>query len=154
MPDKTSIHRTEEWFGTLPSGRSRFASAAYDDLDKAIDTARKLEGRGFGREQISVFMAAETRERYIDTHPRYDEPEDKAVVVEQVELEKERKTLDGAGAGGTNRWGVGCRGGRHRRCRDDPWSFPRWESPRPGHWPACWPVPAQVPPPEGSSARW
>ncbi len=101
---------TERRFGTLPSGRSRFVSAAFDDLDEAIDAARELEQRGYGRHQISVFMAAETRERYIDTHPRYDELEEKAVVVEEVELEKQRKTLEGAGAGGTIGGAIGAAG--------------------------------------------
>lgn len=110
MNEKTNIHRTKDWFGTLPSGRSRFVSAAYDDLDNAVDAARELERRDFEREQISVFMSSDTRERYIDTHPRFDELEEEAVVVEDVELEKERKTLEGAGAGGTIGGALGAAG--------------------------------------------
>lgn len=106
--EETDVSRAR--FGTLPSGRSRFVSAAFDDLDDAVDAARELEARGYAREQISVFMAAETRERYIDAHPRYDELEQKAVVVEDVELEKQRKTLEGAGAGGTIGGALGAAG--------------------------------------------
>ncbi|MEX1257427.1 MAG: hypothetical protein WEG36_07405 [Gemmatimonadota bacterium] len=85
----------------LPSGRPRFVSAAYHDLDEALDASRELEKRGYARRQVSVFMTTESRSRFIDSHPRYGELESEAIVVEKVELEKHRKTLEGAGAGGT-----------------------------------------------------
>lgn len=111
MARKTEEDRTVDLrFGTLPSGHSRFVSAAFDDLDGAVDAARDLEARGYELGQVSVFMATGTRERYIDTHPRYEELEQKAVIVEEVELEKQRKTLEGAGAGGAIGGGVGAIG--------------------------------------------
>ncbi len=97
-------------FGTFPSGVRRFVSAAFDDLDAALDATRELEARDYPRERISVFMATGTREQYIDTHPRYDELENKAVVVEEVALEKRRKTAEGAGAGGAIGGAVGAAG--------------------------------------------
>lgn len=97
MADTQRSPTREQRFGTLPSGRPRFVSAAYDDLDNAIDATRDLEAREYDRHQISVFMATKTREWYIDTHPRNDEVEENAVVVKEVELKKQRKTLVGAG---------------------------------------------------------
>jgi hypothetical protein len=97
-------------FGTFPSGASRFVSASFSDLDDALDATRELEARDYPRSRISVFMATETRERYVDTHPRYGELESKAVVVEDVELEKRRKTAEGAGTGGAIGGAIGAAG--------------------------------------------
>jgi hypothetical protein len=94
----------------LPSGLPRFVSGAFHDLDDALDAAGELEGRGYGRHQITVFMTTESRSRFIDTHPRYGELESDAITVEAVELEKHRKTLEGAGAGGTIGGAVGAVG--------------------------------------------
>jgi hypothetical protein len=94
----------------LPSGRPRFVSASYHDLDDALDASRELENRGYARHQISVFMTTESRSRFIDSHPRYGELESEAIVVEEVELEKHRKTLEGAGAGGTIGGAIGAMG--------------------------------------------
>jgi hypothetical protein len=91
----------ESIMDVLPSGRPRFVSAAFKKLDDALDAAHDLEERGYARHQLSVFMTAESRSHFIDTHPRYGELESEAIVVEDVELEKQRKTLEGAGAGGT-----------------------------------------------------
>lgn len=110
MKKSGRVQQAEELFGTLPSGTSRFVAAAFDDLDRAIDTSRDLEGRGFAGDQLSMFMAAETRERYIHTHPRYKELEKKAVIVEEVELEKARKTMEGAGTGGAIGGALGAAG--------------------------------------------
>jgi hypothetical protein len=85
---------------TFPSGRPRFVSAVFPDLEKAVKATRSLEARGYLRDQVSVFMSTETRREYLDTHPELRDAESNAVVVDRVELEKERRTLEGAGAGG------------------------------------------------------
>jgi hypothetical protein len=85
-------------------------SASFDDLDDALDATRDLEAHEYPRERISVFMATGTREHYIDTHPRYGELEDRAIIVEEVELEKHRRTAEGAGAGGAIGGAIGAAG--------------------------------------------
>jgi hypothetical protein len=87
-------------FGTLPSGRSRFVAASFTDVDDAIEASRALETRGYDRDQISVFMSSDTRHGYIETHPHIKDADRNTVTVDHVELEKDRKTLEGAGAGG------------------------------------------------------
>lgn len=98
--------------GTFPGGGSRFVAASFSDVDDAVGAARELEERGYDRDQISVFMSSATREGYIHTHPGVvgDSPSPKAVVVDSVELEKDRKTLEGAGAGGLVGGGLGAVG--------------------------------------------
>ncbi|MGE0160578.1 MAG: hypothetical protein AB7T31_14305 [Gemmatimonadales bacterium] len=97
-------------FEPFPSGGSRFVTAGFDDLDHALDATRDLEERSYGRDRISVFMATETRSRYIDTHPRYGELESNAIVVEDVELEKRSKAAEGAGVGGAVGGALGAAG--------------------------------------------
>jgi hypothetical protein len=87
-------------FEPFPSGEPRFVTAGFKKLDDALDATRELEERSYSRDRISVFMASETRLQYIDTHPRYAELENSAVVVEDVELEKRTKAPEGAGVGG------------------------------------------------------
>lgn len=110
MVKTSELHGTDVRFGTFPSGASRFVSASFSDLDDALDATRELEAQDYPRNRISVFMATETREHYVDTHPRYGELETKAVLVEEVELEKRRKTAEGAGAGGAIGGAVGAAG--------------------------------------------
>jgi hypothetical protein len=86
-------------FDTFPDGRSRFVFASFKDLEDAMDAVRDLESRGYDREQLSVFMSTETRGRYLESHPEIVD-QDGHVLVHEVELERERKTLEGAGAGG------------------------------------------------------
>ncbi|HZD05647.1 MAG TPA: hypothetical protein VE173_12040, partial [Longimicrobiales bacterium] len=100
----------EPALGTFPDESIRYVSAAFDNLDHALDATRELERHDYPRERISVFMATETREHYIDTHPRYGELESRAVIVEEVELEKRRKTAEGAGTGGAIGGAVGAAG--------------------------------------------
>ena len=95
---------------SFPSGVSRFVSASFYDLDDALDATRDLEARGYARERVSVFMATDTREHHIETHDRYDELERNAIVVEDVALEKHRKTAEGAGAGGAVGGALGAAG--------------------------------------------
>lgn len=94
----------------FPSGAPRFITAAFKDLDDALAATRELEKHSYARERISVFMATETREHYIETHPRYGELERKAVTVEDVELEKKRKVPEGAGVGGALGGALGAAG--------------------------------------------
>jgi hypothetical protein len=84
-------------FGIFPSGDPSFVAAAFSDVDDAIDAARMLEERGYDRDQISVFMSAETRHGFLEAAARV---RGDSVVVDHAELEKERRTLEGAGAGG------------------------------------------------------
>ena len=84
-------------FGSFPSGDPSFVAAAFSDVDSAIDAAHTLEERGYDRDQISVFMSAETRHGFLEAAARV---RGEAVVVDHVELEKENKALEGAGAGG------------------------------------------------------
>jgi hypothetical protein len=102
-------HETIE-FERFPSGEPRLVTAAFRKLDDALDATRDLEERSYGRDRISVFMATETRGRYIDTHPRYGELERNAFVVEEVELEKKSKASEGAGVGGAVGGALGAAG--------------------------------------------
>ncbi len=94
----------------LPSGRSRFVAAHFTKLDKAVGAARAIEDRGYPRDRISVFMSSETQRHYLETRPEFADVDDRSVVVDQTELEKERKTLEGAGAGGAIGAGLGAIG--------------------------------------------
>lgn len=91
-------------------GDENYVSAAFDDLDDALDATRELEKRAYGRDRISVVMATDTRKLYIDTHPRYGEIEDRAVTVEDVVLEKHRRTAEGVGTGGAIGGALGAAG--------------------------------------------
>lgn len=98
-------------FERLPSGRSRFVAAHFSKLEKAVAAARAIEERGYPRDRISVFMSSETQRHYLETRPEFADVDDRSVVVDQTELEKERKTLEGAGAGGAIGAGLGAIGG-------------------------------------------
>jgi hypothetical protein len=87
-------------FGTLPDGGPLFVAASFKDVDDAVAAARTLEERGYDPEQISVFMSAQTRHGYLERNPHIGKDAKNAVVVDHVELEKESKALQGAGAGG------------------------------------------------------
>ena len=95
-----STRRDPIRFETFANGEPRFVTAAFKDLDDALDATRDLEKRSYTRDRISVFMAAETREHYIETHPRYEELESSAVTVEEVDLEKRNRVPEGTGVGG------------------------------------------------------
>lgn len=101
---------TDVSFGKFPSGETRFVSAAFEDLDDALDATKELGEHGYSRDRISVFMASETREQYIDTHPRYGDLESKAVTVDDVELEKKNRAGEGAGVGGAVGGALGAAG--------------------------------------------
>lgn len=100
----------DQRFGRFETGEPRFVSAAFKDLDDAIDATRELEERSYPRDRTSIVMDSETREQYIRTHPRFDEIESDAVVVEEVELEKSRKTAEGASVGGALGGALGATG--------------------------------------------
>jgi hypothetical protein len=97
-------------FERFPSGEPRFVTAGFKKLDNALDATRELEKRSYSRDRISVFMATETRDHYIDTHPRYGELEKNVVVVEEVQLEKKSKAPEGAGVGGAVGGALGAAG--------------------------------------------
>jgi hypothetical protein len=97
-------------FERFPSGLSRFVSAAFKNLDHALDASRDLEDRGFARDRISLFMSTETREQHIESHPRYRELEQNAVTVEEVDLEKRNRVPEGTGVGGVIGGAVGAAG--------------------------------------------
>lgn len=102
--------RNEDRFGRFETGEPRFVSAAYKDLDDAIDATRELEDHSYPRDRISIVMDTDTREQFIRTHPRYEELEKNAVVVEEVQLEKESKAAQGAGVGGAVGGALGAAG--------------------------------------------
>lgn len=108
--DPTQSPRDGRPFDRFPSGASRFVTAAYSDLDNALDATRDLEKHAYSRERISVFMSTQTRSSYIDTHPRYEELEEDAVVVEDVALSKKNKSAEGAGVGGAIGGALGAAG--------------------------------------------
>jgi hypothetical protein len=108
--DPTPGPREDRYFESLPSGASRFVTAAFSDLDDALDATKALEKHAYDRERISVFMATETRDKYIDAHPRYEELEEDAVMVEEVELSKKTKSAEGAGVGGAIGGALGAAG--------------------------------------------
>jgi hypothetical protein len=97
-------------FETFPNGVPRFVSASFKNLDHALDATKDLEKRGFERDRLSMFMSTETREQYIDTHPRYGEVELKAITVEEVDLEKRNRVPEGTGIGGVIGGAVGAAG--------------------------------------------
>ena len=94
----------------FPTDPVRYVSASFKDLDGALDATAELETRGYRRDQVSVFMATDTRDHFIDTHPRYGDFEDHAFIVEEVELEKHRKTAEGASTGGAIGGALGAAG--------------------------------------------
>lgn len=96
--------------GRFESGRSRFVSAYFSDLEDAMKAARGLEERGYDRDKITVFMSTETRQQYLDSHPEFDDLDDRAAVVDRVEVEEKRKTMAGAGTGGAIGGGIGAVG--------------------------------------------
>jgi hypothetical protein len=93
----------------FPSGRSRFVAASFKDVDDAMKATRRLEEHGYEPTQISVFMSESTRYGYLESNPDLvtDECE---VVVNHVELKKETRALEGAGAGGLIGGAVGAVG--------------------------------------------
>lgn len=92
---------------TLPSGRSRLVAASFDDVDNAIEATRTLESHGYDQDQISVFMSDATRYGYLEANPGFKSAD---VVVDRVELRKENKVLEGAGAGGVIGGAIGAVG--------------------------------------------
>ena len=97
-------------FGEFPDGSPRFVSAAFKNLDHALDAAHDLESCGYAHNRISVFMGTAAREQYLDTHPRYVELERTAIAVDTVELEKRTRLPEGAGVGGAIGGAVGAAG--------------------------------------------
>ncbi len=104
------MSKPELRFERFPNGESRFASATFKSLDGALAATRDLEAHEYAADRITVFMATETRERYIDTHPRYGELERNAVMIEEVELERRTRTAEGAGIGGAAGGAAGAAG--------------------------------------------
>lgn len=100
----------EKTLRAFPSGVSRLVSASFDDLENALDATRELESKDYTRDRISVLMSTDRREHYIATHSRFGELEENAVVVDEVALEKRRRTAEGAGAGGAIGGAVGAMG--------------------------------------------
>lgn len=103
-------HRTEGHPRPFEDPGRWYVSAAFKDLDDALAATRDLESHEYPEQRISVFMATDTRQRYIETHPRYGELENRAIVVEEVELEKRRRTAEGAGTGGAIGGALGAAG--------------------------------------------
>lgn len=110
MKTTEQLHDEALRFERFPSGLSRFVSASFKNLDHALDASKDLEEHGFPRDRISLFMSTETREQYIETHPRYGEVEDKAITVEEVDLEKRKRVPEGTGVGGVIGGAVGAAG--------------------------------------------
>lgn len=100
--------RTEWRFERFPTGESRFVSAVFGRLEDAREAVRALEERGYPPSQVSLFMIDEVRKRYLRTHPEWEGLDPSAVVMDRVELEKERRTLEGAGVGGVIGGAVGA----------------------------------------------
>lgn len=87
-------------FDRFPGGESRFVSGAFKSLDGAREAVRELESHGYPSSEISVLMTDATRRHYLRTHPEFEGLDPEAYLVDQVELEKENKSLKGAGTGG------------------------------------------------------
>jgi hypothetical protein len=92
---------------TFPSGRLRFVAASFNDVDNAIAATRMLESHGYDQDQISVFMSDSTRYGYLEANPGIKSAD---FVVDRVELKKENKALEGAGAGGVIGGAIGAVG--------------------------------------------
>ena len=73
-------------FDTFESGRIRFVSGVFDEIDDAEKAVVALERRGYGRNEITVLMSEETRRRYFEG--------------DRVEIEKGTKAAEGLGTGG------------------------------------------------------
>lgn len=76
----------------------RVVSASFARLDRALESAEQLVRDGFGPDRISMFMTTRSRDLLIQSHG--DDVAERGFVVDAVELEKSRKTVAGAGAGG------------------------------------------------------
>lgn len=87
-------------FDRFGTGESRFVSATFSDLERARKAVRELEARGYPINELSVVMTDETRKHHLRTHPEFEGFDPEAYLVDQVELEKDRKTLKGVGTGG------------------------------------------------------
>lgn len=94
---------------TLPSGRSRFVAASFDDVDDAIRATRTLEEHGYEPSQISVFMSSSTRAGYLESNPDLIVDGD-SIVVDHVHLTKESRALEGAATGGAIGGAIGAVG--------------------------------------------
>lgn len=75
-------------FGTFESGRIKFVSGIFDELEEAEQAVVALEQRGYGRDQITVLMSDELRQKYLGTEGT------------TLEIEKGTKAVKGLGAGG------------------------------------------------------
>lgn len=95
---------------SFPSGRSRLVAAHFNDLDDAVEATRFLEERGYARDSIAVFMSTERHRQLVRTRPEFESDGEGAAVVENVELKKESKTMEGAGTGGAIGGGLGAVG--------------------------------------------
>lgn len=95
-------------FDRFPSGESRYVSGSFESLDEARDAVRTLEDHGYPASEISVLMTDATRRHYLRTHPEFEGLDPEAYLVDRVELEKENKSLKGAGTGGAIGGAIGA----------------------------------------------
>lgn len=87
-------------FDRFPGGQSRFVSGSFKRLEDAREAVRSLESRGYPASEISVLMTDATRRHHLRTHPEFEGLDPESYLVDRVELERESKSLKGAGTGG------------------------------------------------------
>lgn len=88
-------------FDRFATGEPRFVSATFPGLPEARAAVRRLEGQGYPCNELSVVMSDDTRRHHLRTHPEFEGFDPNAYLIDQVEIEVDRKTLKGVGTGGT-----------------------------------------------------
>ena len=87
MPHTVGLGLADKYqFKKFDSGRLTFVSGVFQDSESADRAVTKLEGRGYGNDQITVLMSDEARQSLGGGAPT-------------VEIEKATKAVEGLGAG-------------------------------------------------------
>lgn len=87
-------------FEQFESGRPRFVSGIFDDVEEAERAAQVLEERGYPQDEIVVLLSREARDDYLSTRKVYRDQSGRTYLSkENVQLEKGSRALEGTGAG-------------------------------------------------------
>jgi hypothetical protein len=87
MPHKVGLGLADKYtFRRFDSGRTSFVSGAFDDVKGAEKAVSSFERKGVGRDQITVLVSEEGRERHLRGG-------------QKLEIQKETKAAEGFAAG-------------------------------------------------------
>lgn len=107
--DRPHVPEDDFRFERFEDGRSRFVSGVFDELEDAERAARSLEERGYPRDEITVFLSKETRDKYLQARQMYEDHAGHTYVSKRkVELEESNRMLEGTGAGAVVGGAVGA----------------------------------------------